>query len=99
MSQLDERRIAEIVDRVVDRVTARVVSRGGQRHVSVNGNGNIRIPQGRRGVYDDPETAVAAALRGYRENERTSIATRMKMIEAMRSVAFDNLRELAHLAR
>src|SRR5690349_19169277 len=104
--QLDEQRIAEIVERVMARLGGNVggpaanpppgVSAGA--HMTGAGPGASRIPRGTNGVYQDAEAAVKAARRGFEENERAPIATRAKMIAAMRAVTEKHLRELAQYA-
>src|SRR6185503_9861675 len=106
--QLDEARIAEIVERVMARLggvhatghaTAMPpagVSAGA--HLTGAGPGASRIPRGTNGVYQDPDAATKAARRGFEENEKAPIALRAKMIAAMRAVTEKNLRELAQYA-
>ena len=50
------------------------------------------------GVYPDPDSAVAAARRGFEANEKTPIQVRAKMIEAMRKVTLANLEKIARYA-
>ena len=106
--QLDEARIAEIVERVMARLggahatghaTATPpagVSAGS--HITGPGPGASRIPRGTNGVYQDPDAATRAARRGFEENEKAPIALRAKMIAAMRVVTEKHLRELAQYA-
>ncbi len=108
---LDERRIQEIVERVVARLGVggnAADGRGGgtpaPRGVSSAASAppaparDLRIPAGRLGSYDSPDTAVAAAQRGFEANERIDLATRAKMIAAMRETTRKHVRELSEFA-
>jgi len=98
--QLDEARIAEIVERVMARLggagpTAAPAPPPGRIAES---SGAARIPRASNGVYSDPEAAVQAARRGFEANERAPVALRAKMIAAMREVTARHLKELANYA-
>lgn len=102
MATLDERRIQEIVERVVARLgdpaspshrpPPPVVASQAPRAQPV------RIPAGRLGSYDSPDAAVAAAQRGFAENEKAPLELRKKMIAAMREVTRTHVRELSQYA-
>jgi acyl-CoA reductase-like NAD-dependent aldehyde dehydrogenase len=106
--QLDERRIAEIVERVMARLGPGGVAGHGAAapppgvsagsHIIGTGPGASRIPRGTLGIYQDPDLAVKAARRGFEANEKAPIALRVKMIQAMRDVTAANLRELSYYA-
>lgn len=99
MAMLDEKKIEEIVARVVERLGAGA-SPAPARPALADG-GKPRgpdIPRGTLGVYADPQQAVAAALRGFQANERLPVATRAKMIAAMRAVTLANNERLARFA-
>jgi acyl-CoA reductase-like NAD-dependent aldehyde dehydrogenase len=101
MASLDERRIQEIVDRVVARLGNVTPSPAPSRpapSVETPRSNASRIPSGRLGSYDSPDTAVAAAQRGFEQNEKASLALRKKMIEAMRETTRKHVRELAQYA-
>ncbi len=101
MAQLDEARIAEIVERVVARLGGGPTAAPGAARpaIAASSAGAARIPRGTLGVYGDADAAVQAARRGFEQNERSPIAVRVKMIEAMREVTRKNLRELSYLAQ
>src|SRR5262249_42404122 len=48
------------------------------------------VPRGSNGVYTDADQAAAAARRAFEQNERTSVATKVKMVEAMRKAVLSN---------
>lgn len=105
--QLDEARIAEIVERVMSRLgngassepaAAPPLGVSAGAHLSGPGPGASHIPRGTLGVYGDPESAVAAVRRGFEANERAPIALRAKMIEAMRETTRRHLEQLARFA-
>ncbi len=100
MATLDEARIAEIVERVVERLAARgpTAPAGAPTQVRTTSSRGADIPPGTMGVYPDPDSAVAAARRGFEANEKAPLALRQKMIDAMREVARKHLRELAQYA-
>lgn len=97
---LDERRIAEIVDRVVSRLGgAGAVPTPAPPKTHLGGPKPAPdIPRGHLGVYRDVEAAVAAARRGFEANERLPLDTRRRMIDGMRRATLANLRELARFA-
>jgi aldehyde dehydrogenase len=97
-SQLDEARIAEIVERVVERLGAGAPAAPARGSAPVEAAQGARIPRGTRGVYADAEAAVSAARRGYAANERAPLELRRKMIEAMREVTRKHLEDLARFA-
>ena len=97
MARLDEAKIAEIVERVVSRLGAGPTVAPRTSGAAVAGSG-ARVPRGTMGVYGDPDSAVAAARRGFEANEKAPIELRAKMIEAMRKVTLSNLKELARYA-
>jgi acyl-CoA reductase-like NAD-dependent aldehyde dehydrogenase len=103
---VDEHKLAEIVEAVIARLGPITTSRG---HVLNSKNSvtcppiskpgrEIKIPRGTLGVYPDPESAVLAAQRGFRQLERVPLETRAKMIAAMRAVAEKHVRELSEYA-
>jgi len=53
---------------------------------------------GRMGIFDDLDSATAAATRAFEEWQRTSVETRNVVIEAMRQTTRDLSPELAELA-
>lgn len=99
MASLDEARIAEIVERVVSRLAGdtRAAAPVGGATSGLSASAS-RIPRGTMGIYDDPDSAVQAARRGFQANERLPVAMRYKMVEAMRKVTKAHLRELAEYA-
>jgi aldehyde dehydrogenase len=90
-SGIDERKIEEIVARVLDRLGGSVTqapSRGGPAAEPAKPKANI--PRGTNGVYQDADQAAKAARKAFEQNERTSIATRIKMVENMRRAVLSN---------
>lgn len=99
MASLDEARIAEIVDRVVARLAQGTPAAQRSAPVPVDtGRPASRIPRGTMGVFDDPDSAVEAARRGFLANEKLPLAMRHKMVEAMRRTTRAHLRELCEYA-
>ncbi|HTJ47749.1 MAG TPA: aldehyde dehydrogenase family protein [Kofleriaceae bacterium] len=99
MASIDEARIEEIVARVMQRLAggaAPAPSRGAAAPEASKSKANV--PRGTLGVYQDPDSAVQAARRGFEANERLPVATRAKMIEAMRAVTLAKNSELARYA-
>ena len=96
--QLDEARIAEIVERVVERLGSGAGPAPAPGSTAVSASSGARIPRGTRGVYADAEAAVAAARRGYAANERAPLELRRKMVEAMRQVTRAHVEDLSRFA-
>jgi aldehyde dehydrogenase len=103
---LDERRIQEIVERVVARLGQTPASSPARPAPSYQkpstapapGRPSVNIPAGKLGIYETPDQAVAAAQRGFEANEKLDLATRGKMIAAMREVTRKHVRELSEWA-
>lgn len=101
MAMLDERRIEEIVARVLERlagsggVTSTPPARGSAPEPA---RGQASVPRGSNGVYTDAGEAAVAARRAFEQNERTSVATKVKMVEAMRRAVLANNDALARHA-
>lgn len=103
MATLDERRIQEIVERVVARLGAGGAAPARAPATSTGTASEPprtqpRIPAGRLGSYDTPDAAVAAATRGFIENEKAPLELRAKMIAAMREITRKHVRELSQYA-
>ncbi len=102
MATIDERKIEEIVARVMERLggagaqpaPARAAATSEPARASKGAN----VPRGTLGVYGDPDAAAAAARRGFEANERLPLATRGKMIAAMRATAAKHNPELSRYA-
>jgi acyl-CoA reductase-like NAD-dependent aldehyde dehydrogenase len=104
--QLDERRLTEIVERVVARLQQGPAP---SKHSPQTGTGTARdeapkgkgpdIPRPTRGVYQDVDAAVAAAQRGYEILERSPLALRKKIVQAMRDVTLKHVKELSVYAQ
>jgi acyl-CoA reductase-like NAD-dependent aldehyde dehydrogenase len=101
MATLDERRIEEIVARVLDRLTGSgsgvtaAPARGGAPEAP---RPRANVPRGVNGVYADADQAAQAARRAFEQNERTSVETKIKMVEAMRKAVLANNDALARFA-
>jgi acyl-CoA reductase-like NAD-dependent aldehyde dehydrogenase len=59
---------------------------------------NVRVPTARRGIFPDVDSAAKAARKAFEQYDKTPIDTRNQMIEAMRKVTLDHLRELSEYA-
>jgi len=94
MAMLDERKIEEIVARVLERLAGGGVTtapaRGGASSPGEPARTRAQVPRGSNGVYADADQAAAAARRAFEQNERTSVATKVKMVEAMRKAVLAN---------
>jgi acyl-CoA reductase-like NAD-dependent aldehyde dehydrogenase len=99
---IDERKIEEIVARVLERLG------GGPRGPGPSGSRAeppaaapataVNLPRGSNGVYADADQAAKAARRAFEQNERTPVATRTKMVEAMRRAVLANNDALSRYA-
>ena len=96
---LNEQKIEEIVARVMERLGGAGGSAAPARNNAVApSKAAPNIPKGTLGVFADPAQAVAAARKGFEANERLPVATRVKMINAMRAVTLANNELLARYA-
>jgi len=102
---LDERRIDEIVARVLERLGGGPTGAPAPRSAAAAGPdparagaGKPNLPRGTNGVYADAEQAVQAARRAFEHNERTPVAVRVKMVEAMRRAVLANNEALSRHA-
>src|SRR4051812_34863173 len=59
---------------------------------------NIRVPQARRGIFPDVDSAAKAARKAFEQYDRTPIDVRNRMIDAMRKVTLEHVKELAEHA-
>lgn len=96
---LNEQKIEEIVSRVLDRLG------GGATRIPAAGSGapeaardKPNLPRGTNGVYADADQAVQAARRAFEQNERTPVAVRTRMVEAMRRAVLANNEALSRYA-
>ncbi|HLL21231.1 MAG TPA: aldehyde dehydrogenase family protein, partial [Kofleriaceae bacterium] len=101
---LDEKKIEEIVSRVLDRLggsggVAKAPPHGNVPAAAASHNTRkANVPRGTNGVYADAESAVKAARRAFEQNEKTSVSTRVKMVEAMRRAVLSNNEALSQAA-
>ena len=102
MAGIDDRKIEEIVSRVLERLGgsgAVAAPRGGAAPAAaVESKTASNVPRGTNGVYADADAAAKAARKGFELNERTDIATRTRMVEAMRKVTLANNELLSRYA-
>jgi acyl-CoA reductase-like NAD-dependent aldehyde dehydrogenase len=99
MAMLDERKIEEIVARVLERLGGGGVTSAPARGASPEPpRPKASVPRGTNGVYADADAAAQAARRAFEQNERTSVATKIKMVEAMRRAVLANNDALARHA-
>jgi acyl-CoA reductase-like NAD-dependent aldehyde dehydrogenase len=101
---IDERKIEEIVARVLDRLGG---GAGPARGPAAAARGEppaappgkaVNLPRGTNGVYADADQAAKAARRAFEQNERTPVAIRSKMVEAMRRAVLANNDALSRYA-
>ena len=99
---IDDRKIEEIVARVLERLggspAAAPPVRGAALPVVGESKKATNIPRGTNGVYADADAAAKAARKGFEANERTDMATRGRMVEAMRKVTLANNELLSRYA-
>src|SRR4051812_18628401 len=100
MAMLDERKIEEIVTRVLERLgggpTAAPAARGAAPQPEARKGANV--PRGTNGVYGDADSAAKAARKAFEANEKTTVSTKVKMVEAMRKAVLSNLEKLSQYA-
>ena len=95
---IDERKIEEIVARVVERLAGGPTAAPVRAAAPAGGTKHTNIPRGTNGVYADADQAAKAARKAFELNEKTSVATKVKMVEAMRKAVLANLEKLSAYA-
>jgi acyl-CoA reductase-like NAD-dependent aldehyde dehydrogenase len=97
---IDERRIEEIVARVVERLASSgaLPAPSPGAPVRVSRTPSVDVPRGTLGVYQDPDSAVQAALRGFEANENAPLELRNRMIAAMRATTHAHTEALSNYA-
>jgi acyl-CoA reductase-like NAD-dependent aldehyde dehydrogenase len=60
---------------------------------------NVRVPQGRLGIFPDVDSAAKAARKAFEQYDKISIETRDKMIAAMRATTLAHVKELSQYAQ
>ncbi len=100
MATLDERKIEEIVSRVLERLggVGATSAPASRPMIAPEPARKSSIPRGTNGVYADPDQAATAARRAFEANEKTQVATRIKMVEAMRRTVLANNDALSRYA-
>jgi acyl-CoA reductase-like NAD-dependent aldehyde dehydrogenase len=112
VAQLDEAKIAAIVERVVARIEGELQGRAGparepQRYAGCAPPPPKAAPAartssspsaGRDGVFSDMDAAVEAATRAQRELQALPLETRRTVIESMREVSRRERENLSHMA-
>ena len=99
-AMIDERRIEEIVARVVERLASSgaLPAPSPGAPVRVSRTPSVDVPRGTLGVYQDPDSAVQAALRGFEANENAPLELRNRMIAAMRATTHAHTEALSNYA-
>ena len=95
MAGLDERKIEEIVARVVERLAGGPTAAPVRAAAPGGASKQTNVPRGTNGVYADADQAAKAARKAFELNEKTSVATKVKMVEAMRKAVLANLEKLS----
>jgi acyl-CoA reductase-like NAD-dependent aldehyde dehydrogenase len=97
---IDERRIEEIVARVVERLASSgaLPAPSPGAPVRASRTPSVDVPRGTLGVYQDPDSAVQAALRGFEANENAPLELRNRMIAAMRATTHAHTEALSNYA-
>lgn len=107
---LDESQLNQLVEKVVDKIRRELSSPapvagnasavvGGNRARAVYSPGGAGASgRGRRGVFDDLDSAVAAASKAFEQLNDMPLETREKMIAAMRHVVLSQAESIAQRA-
>ncbi len=89
----NDQRIEEIVSLVVDRLKKQGLPASGAA-----GGVAPAVHVRRRGVFDDVDSAVAAARKAFEAYEAMPLATRYAVVRAMRETAMAHLEEMCQMA-
>jgi acyl-CoA reductase-like NAD-dependent aldehyde dehydrogenase len=95
---MNETQINAIVEQVVRRLSTELGALPSNTAPSPRGASAPSYHRGRTGVFDDIDSAVAAAGKAYEAWGHTSIETRLKVVESMREATRKAAAELAHMA-
>lgn len=101
---IDERQINALVDAVVQKLAPRLAAQmpaqaGRADYVVTYGqHRSSGCGTGRRGIFEDVDSAVAAARDAHEQLLRLDLETRAKMIQAMREVTARNAEDLSRRA-
>ncbi len=97
--EIDERRIARIVEQVVSRLSTDPAP-GGARAPAVlrHGRGSGGVHTDGRGVHRSVDDAVAAARRAFEALQRISLDDRRRYIAALRRTTLDCLDDISRMA-
>jgi len=96
---IDERKIEEIVSKVLERLGGNVTAPPRPTHSAPEGaKSQANIPRGTNGVYGDADAAAKAARKAFEQNEKTLVATKVKMVAAMRKAVMANIEKLSQYA-
>ncbi len=87
-------RIEEIAALVVDRLKKQGVTGGANLAAAVAAALTPAVHVRRRGVFDDVDSAVAAARKAYEQYEQMPLETRFAVVRAMREAALGVLEEM-----
>ena len=91
-------RIEEIAALVVDRLKKQGVAGGPNLASAVAAALAPAVHVRRRGVFDDVDSAVAAARKAYEQYEQMPLQTRFAVVRAMRDAALGVLEEMCQRA-
>ncbi len=94
---MNETQINAIVEQVVRRLSSELGALPSNTAVAVP-RGVPAFHRGRTGVFDDMDSAVAAARKAFEAWGHTAIETRLKVVEAMREATRRAAAELAQMA-
>ncbi len=87
----------EAIDRAIVRAQPKAPVYG-QPLPSEMKHGHVRVPRATRGIFSDVDSAAKAARKAFEQYDRTPIAVRNQMIEAMRATTLKHCKELSEYA-
>jgi acyl-CoA reductase-like NAD-dependent aldehyde dehydrogenase len=96
--RLNDPSIDEIATLVVDRLKKQGITGGPQLAAAVAQALTPAVHVRRRGVFDDVDSAVAAARKAYEQYEQMPLETRFAVVRAMRDAALGVLEEMCQRA-
>lgn len=94
-----DNQIATIVDRVVAQLTGNTPPPSETPpKPKLQDPPTFKSTEGRRGCFPDIDTAIQAAQKAFLEYKAISIAQRKRIVQALRDICLDHLKELAQIA-
>jgi aldehyde dehydrogenase len=95
---LDERKIAQIVERVIARLGSEPSEAPNKGPLIQIKEGAPNIPRGKLGLFSDVDSAVGAAQKAFEHFDTLGLEVRKRVVQALRDTTITHLKELSMYA-